>query len=401
MLELKPIFNSLCRSKVGALLLLAQIAITTAIVSNAAFIINDRLQYLQQETGFPEQDIFKFNSLTFGNDINIIQQTERDEQLLRSLTNVIDAVAINAVPLTGGGSGSSFSLKPTGEKAKQSSASYFFVDEHAINTLGVELIAGRNFTAGDVIVSDNDNKTPNVAIITQAMADDLFPKQNALGQRIYLGDFVLEIIGIIDLMKGPWLKDERKDRSVLIPYVKIGAFQQFMVRTEPGSRTEVMKNIEDKLLHAYDKRVISDLNGLDEKKADYVAEDVLMMRMLIVIIVVLILVTALGIFGLTLFNISKRTKQIGTRRALGARKSSIVRYFILENSLVCAAGLILGAIASVLLGQQLMQLYSVPALSMFYVLATALSVFLISILAVIGPARRAANISPSIATRSI
>jgi putative ABC transport system permease protein len=117
--------------------------------------------------------------------------------------------------------------------------------------------------------------------------------------------------------------------------------------------------------------------------------------------VVLILVTALGIFGLTLFNISKRTKQIGTRRALGARKSSIVRYFIVENSLVCAAGLILGAIASVLLGQQLMQLYSVPALSMFYVLATALSVFLISILAVIGPARRAANISPSIATRSI
>jgi putative ABC transport system permease protein len=202
-------------------------------------------------------------------------------------------------------------------------------------------------------------------------------------------------------MKGPWLKDERKDRSVLIPYVKIGAFQQFMVRTEPSSRTEVMKNIEDKLLHAYDKRVISDLNGLDEKKADYVAEDVLMMRMLIVIIVVLILVTALGIFGLTLFNISKRTKQIGTRRALGARKSSIVRYFILENSLVCAAGLILGAIASVLLGQQLMQLYSLPALPMFYVLATALSVFLISILAVIGPARRAANISPSIATRSI
>ena len=59
MLELKPIFNSLCRSKVGALLLLAQVAITTAIVSNAAFIINDRLQYLQQDTGLPEHDIFK------------------------------------------------------------------------------------------------------------------------------------------------------------------------------------------------------------------------------------------------------------------------------------------------------------------------------------------------------
>lgn len=401
MLELKPIFNSLCRSKVGALLLLAQVAITTAIVSNAAFIINDRLQYLQQDTGLPEHDIFKFNSLTFGKDINVSQQTERDEQILRNIPSVVDAIAINSVPLSGGGSSTSFSLKPAGEKAKQSSASYFFVDEHAINTLGVELIAGRDFTANDVIVSDNYDQLPNVAIITQAMADDLFAEQNALGQIIYRGNNATEIIGIIKLMKGPWLKDKRKDRSVLIPFVKANSLQQYLVRTDPGSRAEVMKSIEAKLLQAYDKRVITDLAGLDEKKADYVAEDTLMMRMLIVLIVVLILVTALGIFGLTLFNISKRTKQIGTRRALGARKSAIVRYFIVENSLVCAAGLILGTFASVLLGQQLMQLYSLPALSIFYVLATALGVYLISIISVIGPATRAANISPSIATRTI
>ena len=61
MLEIKPIFHALCRSKVGAILLLIQIAITTAIVSNAAFIIQDRITFLNQETGYPEQDLFKFN----------------------------------------------------------------------------------------------------------------------------------------------------------------------------------------------------------------------------------------------------------------------------------------------------------------------------------------------------
>uniref|UniRef100_UPI0038F71334 hypothetical protein n=1 Tax=Streptomyces niveiscabiei TaxID=164115 RepID=UPI0038F71334 len=55
MLEIKPIFHALCRSKVGAILLLIQIAITTAIVSNAAFIIQDRIAFLNQETGYPEQ----------------------------------------------------------------------------------------------------------------------------------------------------------------------------------------------------------------------------------------------------------------------------------------------------------------------------------------------------------
>ena len=69
MFEIKPIFHALCRSKVGAILLLIQIAITTAIVSNAAFIIQDRISYLSQETGYPEQDIFVFNVMMFGKDV--------------------------------------------------------------------------------------------------------------------------------------------------------------------------------------------------------------------------------------------------------------------------------------------------------------------------------------------
>ena len=71
MLEIKPIFHALCRSKIGAVLLLIQIAITTAIVSNAAFIIQDRVAFLNQETGYPEQDIFKFNVMTFGKDVDL------------------------------------------------------------------------------------------------------------------------------------------------------------------------------------------------------------------------------------------------------------------------------------------------------------------------------------------
>ncbi|WP_350542157.1 hypothetical protein, partial [Psychrobacter sp. CAL495-MNA-CIBAN-0180] len=73
----------------GAVLLLIQIAITTAIVSNAAFIIQDRISYLNQETGYPEQDIFKFNVMTFGTDINLSQQFELDESMLRKMPGVV------------------------------------------------------------------------------------------------------------------------------------------------------------------------------------------------------------------------------------------------------------------------------------------------------------------------
>ncbi|NRA80398.1 MAG: FtsX-like permease family protein [Pseudoalteromonas sp.] len=401
MLEIKPIFHALCRSKVGAILLLIQIAITTAIVSNAAFIIQDRISYLSQETGYPEQDIFVFNVMMFGKDVSPSQQYELDEAMLRQIPGVVDAAYSSNTPLSGSGSSSDFSLKPAPEESKSARTSYMFIDEHGINTYGVKLIAGRNYTEDEVIVTDNYDELSKVTVVTKTLLDELFPDGNGLGQTVYFGDIPMKIIGVIDLMKGPWLKDSRPDNVALLPFIKPGTNARFVVRTEPGQRQSVMNRVEEAMLKNYNKRVISRIRGLDDDKESYMAEDTLMMRMLIVLITILVLVTALGIFGLTLFNISKRTKQIGTRRALGARKSAIISYFLVENAMICIVGLVIGVIAAVYLGQLLMQHFSIAQLEISYVLATALAVFAMSLLAVLTPAKRAANISPSIATRTI
>ena len=401
MLEIKPIFHALCRSKVGAILLLIQIAITTAIVSNAAFIIQDRISYLSQETGYPEQDIFVFNVMMFGKDVSPSQQYELDEAMLRQIPGVVDAAYSSNTPLSGSGSSSDFSLKPAPEESKSARSSYMFIDEHGINTYGVKLIAGRNYTEDEVIVTDNYDELSKVTVVTKTLLDELFPDGNGLGQTVYFGDIPMKIIGVIDLMKGPWLKDSRPDNVALLPFIKPGTNARFVVRTEPGQRQSVMNRVEEAMLKNYNKRVISRIRGLDDDKESYMAEDTLMMRMLIVLITILVLVTALGIFGLTLFNISKRTKQIGTRRTLGARKSAIISYFLVENAMICIVGLVIGVIAAVYLGQLLMQHFSIAQLDISYVLATALAVFVMSLLAVLAPAKRAANISPSIATRTI
>lgn len=401
MLEIKPIFHALCRSKVGAILLLIQIAITTAIVSNAAFIIQDRVSYLSQETGYPEQDIFVFNVMMFGKDVSPSQQYELDEAMLRQIPGVVDAAYSSNTPLSGSGSSSDFSLKPAPEESKSARSSYMFIDEHGINTYGVKLIAGRNYTEDEVIVTDNYDELSKVTVVTKTLLDELFPDGNGLGQTVYFGDIPMKVIGVIDLMKGPWLKDSRPDNVALLPFIKPGTNARFVVRTEPGQRQSVMNRVEEAMLKNYNKRVISRIRGLDDDKESYMAEDTLMMRMLIVLITILVLVTALGIFGLTLFNISKRTKQIGTRRALGARKSAIISYFLVENAMICLVGLVIGVIAAVYLGQVLMQHFSIAQLDISYVLATALAVFVMSLLAVLAPAKRAANISPSIATRTI
>lgn len=401
MLEIKPIFNALRRSKAGAMMLLIQIAITTAIVSNAAFIIKDKIEYLQQTTGYPEDEIFSFGVLTYGKDIDLGQKFEENETMLRNLPGVIDASLFSTVPLSGGGSSSSFHLDEDPTDSKSVISAYMMTDEHGLNALGVKLIEGRNFTEGEVMVTQDRSKMPNIGIVSKAFLDEMFPDGGGLGDVIYFGPAPIKIIGVVEKMMGPWMKHTSADNTIIFPYVRAEPFQKIVVRVKSSERTAVMSQIEELMLADYDKRVVVGLKGMDEAKSDYNAGDVLMMRMLIVLIVVLVLVTALGIFGLTVFNINKRTKQIGTRRALGARKSAIVSYFLIENTMVCLAGLMIGVAGALLLGQALFEYYSLPELDYMYIVMTAIFVLCFSLLSVILPANKAANISPSIATRSI
>ncbi|WP_440056790.1 ABC transporter permease (plasmid) [Pseudoalteromonas sp. T1lg65] len=401
MLEIKPTINALLRSKAGAILAILQLTLTLAIVSNALSIIKDRVEYLDKPTGYPEESVFKFNILTFEKDVDLNQQWLLDERAVRAIPGVIDVTGISSIPLVGGGSSTGFRLKPAPQESKTVGAGWLYGNHQIINTLGVEISEGRSFTEEDVTMGKNYQNQPTVAIVSRPFTDDMFGEGKGLGEIVYLGSHPLKIIGIVETMVNQWPKRDNASKLVIMPMIQAEGMQKFVVRTDPARRDEVMKKIEAALLKGDTKRVVSDITGLDEKKANYNAKDTLMLRMLYVLVFILLLVTALGIFGLTQFNISKRTKQIGTRRALGARKSAIIRYFVVENMLVCSVGLVLGSIAAYFLGKKLMSLYSVPALEPSFVVLTCIGLIALSVLAVIYPAKSAADISPSIATRSV
>jgi putative ABC transport system permease protein len=391
MLEIRPIFNALMRSKAGALMLLVQIAITMAIVSNAAFIIKEKVEFLSQETGYPEDEIFSFGVMTYGKDFDLVQKFEENETLLRNIPGVINASLFSDIPLSGSGSATSFQLDADPTDSKSVRAAYINTDEHGID---VKIIEGRNFTVDEVIISTDPTILPKVGLVTKSFLDEMFPDGDGLGNTIFFGPNPMKIIGVVEKMMGPWLRDSAADNMVMFPVVRASSFQRIAMRAQASERAAIM-------LADYDKRVIFGMQGMDDAKAEYNAGDVLMMRMLVVLIVVLVLVTALGIFGITVFNINKRTKQIGTRRALGARKSAIVSYFLVENALICTVGVAFGIIGALVLAQALFELYSLPELDYLYIVVTAVFVFSFSLLSVLLPANRAANISPSVATRSM
>jgi ABC-type lipoprotein release transport system permease subunit len=148
-------------------------------------------------------------------------------------------------------------------------------------------------------------------------------------------------------------------------------------------------------------RIVDIVRSYEEQKKRTYSGDIAMVKLLSAVITVLTGVTGLGTVGLAWFSVTQRRKQIGTRRALGATRWDIVRYFMVENWLITSTGLAIGLAGSVGLNWFLDTQYSVGRVPLWYLPVGMLALWVLGQLAVLLPARRAANIPPALATRSV
>ncbi|MGL5024432.1 MAG: FtsX-like permease family protein [Shewanella oncorhynchi] len=399
MLHIKPILSSLLRSKSGPVLLLIQIILSVAIVANASFIIQERLALMQRDSGIKESEVLTFSLFNFDPLIDKTAQNKIDQQILRGLPNVIDATSTNMLPLSGGGWSSTLNLGPDPDSAKSTPqfAMYLGTD-HSIETLGLKLIEGRNFYPHEL--KDNLDSPSRLAIISSVLAKAIWPDESALGKVLYEGkDAQITVIGVVEKLQGAWIDSSSLENSV-IQNVDYGS-SSYMVRAKPEFHAELKDAIKKALLAENPNRVLDGFKSIEALKDSSYRDHKLMITVLTMMVVLLLLITSLGLTGMVMFNIQRRTKQIGTRRALGAKKRDIISYFLVENYLICLAGGVLGGLLAIQLGQQLMKIYSLPMLDLSYPLITVAGLFIVTTLAVYLPARKAANISPATATRSV
>jgi putative ABC transport system permease protein len=120
-----------------------------------------------------------------------------------------------------------------------------------------------------------------------------------------------------------------------------------------------------------------------------------------IISVVLLAITAAGIVGLTSFWVGQRRKQIGVRRALGARRRDILAYFLTENFLISASGAVLGIVLGFAFNLWTVTHFAMDRMSLVYVGLGVLMLLLLGQAATLAPALRASRVSPVEATRSV
>lgn len=402
-MELGPIWRAILRNKSSYALIALQIAVTMAIMVNAIAIIQERSSNMARESGIDEDNIVTFSSISFATDIDMRTMIDEDLAMLRAMPGVREAIATNSFPLRGGGSSRGLATEP-GPDADGIGVAVYFSDEHAVDAYGTNIIDGRNFAQDEIAWNDSESSTwPATGVITEAIAKELFPDEQGsyVGKTVYINDNdPVKIIGILDKLQAPWDGWDRVENSMLVPVRLDDENVKYVVRTESGQLNNLIPKIEESMAKNKD-RIIEDVRTMAEVRERSYLGDAAMIKMLSFIVILLTAITGLGIVGLASFSVSRRTRQIGVRRALGATRPEIMRYFMIENFIISSVGIIAGGVFAIALNVFMVQAFALTPLAWYVVPIAMIILWLVGQAAVAGPARRASAISPAIATRSI
>lgn len=406
-LDLGPIARALTRSRAGAVLIALQCAITLAIITNAIFIIEDRLAKMARPSGVDVDNVFSMNAIPFAPNFDSRGSIEADLKTMRAVPGVVDAAVVNAFPLLESGGSSTYAAKPDAKPAEYVGAARYEGDAHVLNTLGLKLIFGRHFRDDEIQVREANSQYQNaVTILTKAYADKMFPPDGgsagtAVGKALYDSNQTpMPIVGIVERAQTPWISWGQLEYSAFFSNYRL-VFTRYIVRTEPGARDRLMPEIEKLLTASNSGRIINSMKSQTDIEARTYGEYRAMAVILVSVIVLIVVITGLGIVGLASFNVNARKKQIGTRRALGAQKGDIVRYFLVESWLITTAGAVIGAGLSFALSFWMVNTFNLPPLDWRYIPIGVFFLWVLGLVAVLVPARRASQLAPALATRSV
>ncbi|MFO1251106.1 ABC transporter permease [Inhella sp.] len=405
--HLLPILSTLRRHRIAAGLIVLEVALSFAIVSNAVHVIGQRLGQLNADSGLPEAELLNLEVRNTRRLDNPDALSDEDLRRLRALPGVKSASIPNQVIYGDNVNVTGVSTEPDNRGQRVQAFSYSG-DEQLLPTMGLRLIGGRAFNKEEVqldtkVSAEAEPKLP-VVIVNQALAEALAPGQSpltVLGRSVYVfGNQPSQIIGIVENL-GPPNPRHTKDRAaVMLPITENFRGGTYLVRVQPGQAEAVIKAARQIFKEVEPSRLLTNARLLTEMRERHYAQDRSMVGLLVGVCVALLLITALGIVGLASFWVEQRGRMIGIRRALGATRADIRRYFQQENLLLCGVGVVLGSAAALGINQWLVRTQDLPVLPLWMLLPAAAALLGLGQLAVLAPAQRASGVAPALAMRA-
>jgi putative ABC transport system permease protein len=410
-MEIRPILSTLMRQRTGPLLVALQVAISLAILANALFVVQQRISVSQRPSGIVDEANVGYVSvrpLEPRPHIENLAEQQRERAAIAAVPGVASVSWVSHMPMSR--SQSSSSVRLTADQAKESATPAFYTTQPGLlSTLGLKLVEGRDMNDGDVAENDpttmsGDQGQPDVALVSKSLARLLYPDATTyVGRQFYYGapdGKPTRIVGVVEQLMSPSAGSKTGEQSVILPMRASLPYSRYVIRAQPGQIERVLNDAREAIRKASHTAVFTATRTVTEDRVNRYRNDRAMAGMLITISALLLLVTLSGIVGITALRVAQRRKQIGVRRALGARWRDILRYFIVENVIITTGGIVAGLLLALGLNRFLMAQVEMARLPLDYLAFGAAALWALGIIAVYGPASKAASISPAIATRT-
>ena len=261
---------------------------------------------------------------------------------------------------------------------------------------------------GRFITENDDQQRANVIVIGVNAADALFPGKNQqiAGTKVRMGGVNFEIVGVLEKRKAGFFGENEEDNAVFIPFrtaQKVAPAKGYLllvIKARPGLINEALQQSEDILRRRRNVK-FGDPNNFDIKTADKFIEQFDSITAMVGLIAIAIsslglLVGGIGVMNIMLVSVTERTKEIGVRKALGARRKDIVRQFLFEAMTLTFLGGVLGVVLAVGISKiVILFVPSLPASIPTWAVISGLTVSIgVGILFGVWPARKASRLDP-------
>lgn len=387
-------------------LVAAQIAMTLVLLVGAGLLAHSFLRLTSVSTGFEsvgQDGVVQTVKVTLPE--TLFDKPERAHAFERSileriqrLPGVKSASVVNSAPFGRMFIRDEFSIE--GEPKSTLDAGRPKIEEDYFKTMGIRLIAGREFTAQDTA------EALKVAIVSERIVRECIPggPQAALGRRVRLGDKGewLTVVGVVADIRQMGLDREvqpmiyapfRQERGFLVRFVAFVARTTVPASVGEGIRAEIRRAAPD--------LPIDSSATMDESIAASVAAPRFRMVLLGMFAITATLIAICGIYGLMSYAVTQRRREFGVRMALGAQRADVIRLVLARAIRVVGIGLVAGIAGSAVVARVLQRfLFGVtPGDPVVFVCVTLL-LLVVALLAAGLPARRATKVDPLIALRS-
>jgi putative ABC transport system permease protein len=375
-------------------LVVAEIAMAMVLLVGGGLLIRSFVKLATQDRGYDSTRVLTFQSTT--RQAAGPQAKAYADQLverLSALPGVTAAGYANNLPLVQQSFGRSVSPGPD-VRPRRPLPGLHAISTGTIAALGLRVIEGRGFSTGDAAHQE--------ALVTRTFARSDFFDGPAIGRRIYAGPTSWEVVGILEDIHQFSLENRASSEMYIVDFVPAppglgGTY--FAVRTG-GDPTAIATTVRGIARQIDPTATVDNIATMDQIVSNAMSRPRLYAVLLGIFAGVAMLLAAIGIYGVLAFVVAQRTREIGIRMALGARRGQVVSLVLRQTALLTIAGVAVGVVGAALVTRYLEGLlFGLTPLDSATFVGVVVMFGAVAAIASYVPARRATMVDPIVALR--